>query len=104
MDSFGKDIRYNYDNKCWVVWDGATWKRDDTQKVKKLADNLIKRMRREAVETDDEKIADALMKNVRRLASSSGKEAMLKEATHMGGIATTNADYDKDPSLINCKN
>lgn len=104
VDSFGKDIRYNYDNKCWVVWDGATWKRDDTQKVKKLADNLIKRMRREAVETDDEKIADALMKNVRRLASSSGKEAMLKEATHMGGIATTNADYDKDPSLINCKN
>ena len=104
VDSFGKDIRYNYDNKCWVVWDGATWKRDDTQKVKKLADNLIKRMRREAVETDDEKIADALMKNVRRLASSSGKEAMLKEAQHIGKTATLNSDYDRDTYLLNCEN
>lgn len=104
VDSFGKDIRYNYDNKCWVVWDGATWKRDDTQKVKKLADNLIKRMRREAVETDDEKTADALMRNVRRLASSSGKEAMLKEAQHIGNTATLNSDYDRDPYLLNCEN
>lgn len=104
VDSFGKDIRYNYDNKCWVVWDGSTWKRDDTQKVKKLADNLIKRMRREAVETDDEKTADALMRNVRRLASSSGKEAMLKEAQHIGNTATLNSDYDRDQYLLNCEN
>ena len=104
VDAFGQGIRYNYDNKCWVVWDGATWRRDDTQKVKKLADNLIKKMRREAVETEDEKVSDALLKNVRHLASSSGKEAMLKEAMHMGSIGTVNSDYDKDPTLLNCKN
>jgi len=104
IDAFGPDVRYNYDNKCWVVWDGTTWRRDNTQKVKKMADRMLRAMRREALGEKDAGDAQAMWKNIKHLASSSGKDAMLKEAQHMKGTGTVNADYDKDKSLINCAN
>lgn len=104
IDSFGDGVRYNTQNKCWLVWDGKTWVRDSRQKVKELADALIVAMKREAFDEPDEKKADALWKNVKHLSSSSGKEAMLKEAQHIGKTATLNSDYDRDPYLLNCEN
>lgn len=106
IDTYGEILKYNFDNKCWVIWDGKTWLRDQTQKVKNLADKMIKEMQREyfdIFENDKDK-AEALLKNIKHLSSSSGKEAMLKEAMHLDEIATTNKDYDKNTYLLNCAN
>lgn len=104
IDAFGENVRYNTQNKRWLVWDGKTWVNDLRQEVKSLADRLIETMKKEAIEEPDMKRAEALWKNVKHLSSSSGKEAMLKEAQHIGDTATVNADYNKDPFLLNCEN
>lgn len=103
-DEYGGVIRYNYDMKAWLIWDGKTWTPDTTQKVKNLADRMIEKMKREAYGHGDDDIAPAMWKNVKHLSSSSGKEAMLKEAQHLKGIATSSADYDTDKYLLNCEN
>lgn len=104
VDRFGDGIRYNFDNKCWAVWDGRTWVKDVKQTVKSKADVMIEEMKEEAIKEPDQKRMGDMLKNIKHLASNSGKEAMLKEAMHMGAMATTNADYDKDKWLLNCAN
>lgn len=106
IDTYGENLRYNFDNKCWVIWNGKTWLRDQTQKVKNLADRMIKEMQSEYFEIfeSDKDKAEALLKNIKHLSSSSGKDSMLKEAMHLDEIATTNKDFDKDTYLLNCAN
>lgn len=106
VDEFGEDIRYHYKNKCWMIWDGKTWNKDDKQQIKNLADKMIAEIKKEYFDElgEDDKKAEAILKNFKHLSSTSGKDAMLKEAMHIQSIATTNADYDADPYLLNCEN
>lgn len=104
VDLYGNDIRYNHENKCWMIWDGKTWIRDPKQLVKNKVDELIVKMKEEAAECEDEKYQSELMRNIKHLSSNNGKEAMLKEAMHIGKTGTINADYDTDKYLLNCEN
>lgn len=104
IDRFGDDVRYNNDNKVWMIWDGATWISDPKQKVKVMVDEMIREMKKEAIDEPNEKKMAAMLKNIKHLSSNSGKEAMLKEAQHIGRTPTVNADYDRDNYLLNCKN
>lgn len=104
IDLYGNNIRYNYDNKYWVIYDGKTWVKDDKQVVKNLADEFIMVLKKEAKNERDTLRKREMDKNIRHLSSNSGKEAMLKEAQHIGEIPTTNKDYDKHTYLLNCKN
>lgn len=104
IDRFGNNIRYNFDNKCWMVFDGKTWVRDCKQLVKTQADILIEEMKVEMIKEQDKEFQKELSKNIKHLSSNNGKEAMLKEAMHIGIIPTTNADYDKDDFKLNCFN
>lgn len=104
VDKFGTNIRYNFDNKVWVVFDGKTWVEDTKQIVKKQADIMINEMKVEAIQEPDKDIRKEKLNNVKHLSSNSGKEAMLKEAMHIGAIPSTNADYNTDNYLVNCFN
>ena len=104
IDRFGSGLRYNFDNKCWVVWDGKTWVRDTKQLVKVKVDLLIEEMNDEAINEPNESYVHEMMKNIKHLSSNGGKEAMLKEAMHIGDTPSVNADYDNHKWLLNCKN
>lgn len=104
IDRFGSDIRYNFDNKTWVVYDGKTWIKDVKQLVKTKCDILIEEMKTELLKEPDENKRKELARNIKHVSSNSGKEAMLKEAMHIGTMPTVNADYDKDEYLFNCFN
>lgn len=104
IDRFGSGLRYNFDNKCWVVWDGKTWVRDTKQLVKVKVDLLIEEMKEEAINEPNESYVHEMMKNIKHLSSNGGKEAMLKEAMHIGDTPSVNADYDNHKWLLNCKN
>lgn len=100
---FGKDLRYNGDNKTWLVWDGTTWRKDDKQQVKRFADVMLQEMRAESWDSRQEQGRfRELERNCARVASSTGKEAMLKEAQHIGDTPVTNADFNRDDYLLNC--
>ena len=106
VDEFGENIRYHYKNKCWMIWDGKTWCKDDKQQIKNLADKMIREVKKEYFDElgKDDKKAEVILKNFKHLSSTSGKDAMLKEAMHIQSIATTNTDYDTNPYLLNCEN
>ena len=67
-------------------------------------DILIEEMKVEMIKEQDKDYQKELSKNIKHLSSNNGKEAMLKEAMHIGIIPTTNADYDKDDFKLNCFN
>lgn len=104
VDKFGENIRYNFDNKYWMIWDGKTWIKDAVQIVKNKVDLMIEEMKEEIIAEPNEKFAQELFKNVKHLSSNSGKEAMLKEAMHIGKTPVRNSDFDKDIYLLNCEN
>lgn len=104
IDKFGENIRYNFDNKYWMIWDGKTWIKDSIQIVKNKVDLLIEEMKEEVVAEPNEKFAQEMFRNVKHLSSNSGKEAMLKEAMHIGKTPVRNCDFDKDAFLLNCEN
>lgn len=102
---FGQDLRYNTDNKAWMAWDGATWRRDEKQQVKRYADVMLQEMRVESWDSRQEQGRfRELEKNCARVASSTGKEAMLKEAQHIGNTPCVNGDFNRDDFLLNCAN
>ena len=101
IDKFGENIKYNYDNRCWMTWNGNYWQNDYLGNIKNLAEILIEEMKMEAFKIEDEDYKKAVQKNISRLCSSAGKEAMLKEAQHL--VPTSNSDFDQDDFLFNCK-
>lgn len=87
-----------------MVYDGKTWIKDIKQLVKTKCDILIEEMKSELSKENDENRRKDLARNIKHISSNSGKEAMLKEAMHLGIIPTVNSDYDKDVFLLNCFN
>lgn len=104
VDIYGQNLRYNFDNKVWLIWDGSNWNTDNKQLVKTLCDTMIEKMKEEAIKEPNDKKSDLMLKNIKHLSSNSGKEAMLKEAMHIGEVPSVNADFNKDKFLLNCKN
>jgi len=97
---FGKSIRYNRDNKMWMIWNGLYWEFDVLEKIKVLADDFIDRLK---ANSDMILMDKDYRKNIERLLSSNGKEMMIKEAQHIPNIPCQNTDFDKDIYKINCR-
>lgn len=102
VDRFGEDIKYNVDNKTWMIWNGINWQFDIFGNVKNLAEELIRDMKNEAFSITDADTQKEMLKNVNRLFNKSGKEAMLVEAQHLELIPVNNDMFDKNDYLFNC--
>ena len=103
-DAYGERVRYSHTDKCWFVWNGACWQRDETDIVKRLADALLDGMEKELFGLHDEDTVKAFKAHLRRSRSSRGKEAMLKEAQHLDGIPVTPNMFDRHKGLLNVAN
>lgn len=103
-DRFGKIIRYSYNRKKWYFWDGKVWQLDENGEIKKLADEICEDLRREAFLEQDEDIQQAALKFAKRTASSSAKEAMIKESQHLFDIPASPDDFDSYSDYLNCQN
>ena len=104
FDLFGKHLRYSYENKIWYFWNGKVWAEDKTGQIKRLADETIEEMKKEAYrETDSDKQL-AMLKWVNRTSSSSCKENMIKELQHIGCIPILMSEMDTQTDLMNCQN
>jgi putative DNA primase/helicase len=97
---YGKSIRYNRDNKMWMIWNGLYWEFDVLDKIKVLADEYIENLKNNS---DMILVDKDYRKNIERLLSSNGKEMMIKEAQHIPGIPCQNTDFDKEIYWINCR-
>lgn len=103
-DMFGEVVKYNFDNKQFMVWNGKYWEPDTESTVKNMAEVVIEQMKKEAFAEDDKELQKAKFSNVQKAYSSRGKEAMLKEAIHLNQIPTVNNDFDKGHWVVNTQN
>jgi putative DNA primase/helicase len=100
-DMFGDNLKYNFDNKEFMIWDGKRWLPDSESVVKNMAELAIEEMKKDAFAEDDKELQKSKFNNVQKAYSSRGKEAMLKEAMHLDNIPCINKDFDKGPWVIN---
>lgn len=102
IERHGEDLRYCFQWRSWLVWDGRRWNRDDTAQVKRWAHLTIRSIYTEASnETDEEQ------------RKKIGKWAMASEARHridaMIGLSdafvpVTPKELDTHPWLLNVGN
>ena len=104
IDMFGEDLRYNVDNKLWMIWNGKYWQYDVTEEVKNYVEILAEKMTYECGSLSDMNERMRVLKNIEHIYSSAGKESLLKEARHIAGVPVLNSDLDKDKYLICCNN
>lgn len=103
-DKFGNIIRYSYNRKKWLYWDGKCWRIDDNGEIKKLADVIVEDIKREAFLEQDEKTQADLLKWATKTASSRGKEAMIKECQHLEGVPASPDEFDAYTDFLNVQN
>lgn len=103
-DRYADRVRYNPTDKCWMVWDGTRWKRDDLAAVKGFADEMLDQMDKACFGIRDTNSAGAMRRHVQKSRSSRSKEAFLKEAQHLPGIPMLPDQFDKNKGLLNVRN
>ena len=103
-DRYADRLRYNPTDKCWLVWDGIRWQRDDLAAVKRFADEMLDQMDKACFGIRDTDNAASMRRHVQKSRSSRGKEAFLKEAQHLPGIPMLPEQFDRNRGLLNVKN
>lgn len=103
-DKYKGNIKYSYIRKKWYYWTGKIWAVDNTGEIKKLADEIINDIKKEAFIEKDEDKQNELLKWSSRTASSKGKEAMIKETQHIEGIPVLMEELDCYNDYLNCQN
>lgn len=104
VDKFGTIIKYSYNRKKWMFWDGKMWRLDEGSEIKKLADVICEDIKKEAILEQDEKTQIDMLKWANKTASSRGKDAMIKEAQHLEGVPASLDEFDSYTDYINCQN
>lgn len=102
FDLYGDNIKYNFTNKMWLIFDGKTWLNDNSEQVKKFTNLMIDKMQKELENINDKEYQVVFAKNLKHLSSTSGKEAMLKEFKHL--VPISNNELDTQDYYLNCKN
>jgi putative DNA primase/helicase len=100
-DKYGEKIKYNYDNKVFMIWDGNKWVPDVQQTVRNMVEIVIQEMKQDALTEEDQLLQKAKIKNVQHAFSTRGKDAMLREAMHLYSIPCSNNDFDNNKKMIN---
>ena len=103
-DKFGKVIRYSYNRKKWYFWTGKVWTLDESGQIKKMADEVCDDIKREAWNIPDEDVQEQMLKFAKKTASSSSKEAMIKECQHLNDIPASPDMFDGYTDFLNCQN
>lgn len=104
LDRFGNIIRYSYNRKKWLFWDGKQWRTDESGEVKKLADIICDDIKRDAILEQDDKTQVELLKWANKTANSRYKESMIKECQHLENIPASPQSFDSYPEFMNCQN
>ena len=103
-DKFQGDIRYSYNRKKWMYWDGKRWTYDETGQIKKLADMVVAELKAEALRCEDEDEREKKLKFASKTANANGKNNMIAEAQHLDGIPIRIEDLDQYIDYFNVQN
>ena len=95
----GRNLRYCWLWRKWLVWDGKRWVKDDTGEVYRLAKDTVASIYREAAAAPDDEDRKALAKHAMR--SEAG--ARIKEMVDLArsDVPVMPDELDASPDLLN---
>ncbi len=108
-DMYKDRIKFNVTDMCWMFWDGARWKDDETKQIKRFADLMLEKMENDLSELaneDDDETAykKAFKKHIARSRNHRSKEAFIAETMHLEGIPILSSQLDTHINALNVKN
>ncbi len=103
-DKYVGNIRYSYNRKKWLYWNGKSWTFDEGGIIKKLADEIIEDMKKDAFRDPDEDKQEQKLKFANKTASHTCKTAMIKECEHLDGVPVTPDELDAYTDYLNVRN
>lgn len=103
VDLFQGEIKYNVDNKLWMIWNQNFWEFDVTEKIKNYVEVLAEQLTYECSTINDMEERTRVLRNINHIYSSAGKEALLKEARHLAGVPILNNELDRNKFLVCCQ-
>ena len=94
---FKSRVRYLHDERTWLIWNGKRWKRDVTEYINLLADDVRKHLMKKAANTPE-------MRSAKQAGNLKAIEQMLKKARGYKELYAKSAEFDTDKWLLGCKN
>ena len=103
-ERYGHAIRYCYDRKSWLVWNGMVWEWDTGAKVGILAKLTVRSIYHEAADTDDKERRSDVASHAKKSESDHRIGAMVNLAKSEPGIPIELTELDAKPWILNCLN
>ena len=92
IDKYGGKIRYNYDRKMWLIWNGKCWKWDTGGEIMQLAQKTARSIYGEITPEDDEDTAKAKAKWASTSESNQRLCAMIAQTEPIASITIDQLD------------
>jgi len=101
---FGEDIRYVYEYKKWICWNGSRWLFDEAGHIHRLAKETAKSIYQEAANEGDEDRRRGLMNHALRSENKNQLDSMIEVAKTEDGITISQSRLDQDKYLLGVSN
>lgn len=103
VDEHGRDLRWVSRWKCWLVWDGRRWCRDERGEVERRAKAVIREMYRDAHRANADERA-AIAGHALKSEQASRVEAMIRLARSEPGITIGHDELDQQTMHLTVRN
>jgi putative DNA primase/helicase len=101
---FGKDIRYNFPWKKWLVWNGSQWEMDEGYLIYDKGLQIVRKIYREIMKTADYRERIEIEKHAMQSESARRRKALVEVASWIPELNVKTDDLDKNPWLFNVRN
>lgn len=103
VDTHGRDLRWVARWKCWLVWDGRRWSRDERGEVERRAKSVIRDMYLQALQAPAEE-RGTLVAHAMKSEQAPRVEAMIRLARSEPGIAIGHDELDQRTMCLTVRN
>ena len=100
----GRDLRYCYAWRKWLIWNGQMWKADDTGEIIRRAKATVQAIYSEASSISDEHKRKEIARWAMKSESEQHIRGMVDLAKSEDGIPVTSDEFDADGWLLNVQN
>ncbi len=101
---FGSDIRYVYEFKKWMHWDGSRWLFDEDGHMFRLAKQTARSISQEATNENDEARRRALLQHALKSENKQQLDSMIQVAKTEEGITISQSQLDQNKYLLGVAN
>lgn len=101
---FGVDIRYVYEFKKWIHWNGSRWIFDEDGYMFRLAKETARSISQEAANENDESRRRALIQHALKSENKQQLDSMIQVAKTEKGITISQSQLDQNKYLLGVTN